>query len=83
MRPLWASQGILVMEKKLLTIAEFCHIYGVGQTFTYDLIKAGKIKALKAGRKTMIPVEAAQEWADSLEELKLDGAPGGNRTHTP
>jgi excisionase family DNA binding protein len=29
---------------------------------TYELINSGELRAVKVGRRTYVPVEAAQEW---------------------
>ena len=51
---------------KYLSVREFCTNYGIGKTLAYDLMKSGKLKALKLGRRTLIPSEAAEAWAANL-----------------
>ena len=46
--------------------AAFCRAYSVGMTFTYQLIKDGKLRARKAGAKTLILRKDAESWASSL-----------------
>ena len=52
------------------TIADFCRTYGVGQTFTYQQIKGGRLRAVKAGGRTLILRRDAEAWAQSLFEMR-------------
>ena len=49
-----------------LTLTGFTAEYGVGCSFIYDLIAAGKLRPVKAGSRTLIPRAEAQRWAASL-----------------
>jgi excisionase family DNA binding protein len=66
-----SSNGGLVClsAARALSIADFCRLYGVGRTTTYAQIKAGALKARKIGRRTVVPVEAAEAWLISLSFL--------------
>ena len=57
------------MKKRMLTINEFVELYGIGRTKTYQEINSARLKALKCGRRTLIPLEAAEEWLCSLKLL--------------
>lgn len=57
------------MERELFTITEFCKMAGIGRTLAYDLIKSGDLRAVKVGRKTMIPRAAIESWLGSLPTL--------------
>lgn len=57
--------------KAALTIPEFCQRYSVGRSFTYDEIKAGKLKIRKAGKKTLILTSDADNWLNALPESKV------------
>jgi excisionase family DNA binding protein len=52
--------------ERLLTVPQFNSRYNVGRTKTFDEIKNRRLKAVKVGRKTLIPTDAAEEWARSL-----------------
>lgn len=52
--------------KAAYSIAELCQIIGLGKTTVYSEISAGRIKTLKAGRRTLVP---ATEVAAFLERL--------------
>jgi len=51
------------------TLSAFCKAFGVGRTFTYREIKAGRLTASKAGHKTLILHSEANRWARSLPTL--------------
>jgi hypothetical protein len=53
-----------------MSLRAFCETYSVGRTKAYEEIKAGRLKAKKAGRRTIIGDEAAEEWWRSLPELQ-------------
>ncbi|MDP2874571.1 MAG: helix-turn-helix domain-containing protein [Holophaga sp.] len=37
-------------------------VLGIGRTFVFQLIKEGKLKAVKIGRRTLIPVVEAEAF---------------------
>jgi hypothetical protein len=51
------------------TLPDFCERYGIGRTKAYDEIKAGRLKARKNGRTTIIAETDAQAWLASLPQL--------------
>ena len=55
--------------KRLLTLREFCDLYGVGRTRAYELIKSGAITAVKLGRSTRITFDSAEAWAAGLPRI--------------
>jgi excisionase family DNA binding protein len=61
-------------HKRALTVDEFGEIYGPSRTTTYEEIRSGRLKALKLGRKTLIPRESADAWLAALPPLKTDAA---------
>jgi excisionase family DNA binding protein len=54
------------------TVREFCRVYGVGKSMTYELITAGILDARKAGKRTLITEESARAWFESLSAKSLD-----------
>ncbi|MDI7864076.1 helix-turn-helix domain-containing protein [Rhizobiaceae bacterium n13] len=54
--------------KVALTIPEFCNLYNVGRSFTYEEINAGRLKIRKAGKKTLILRTDADAWLQALPE---------------
>ncbi|HUZ31240.1 MAG TPA: DNA-binding protein [Xanthobacteraceae bacterium] len=52
------------------SLAAFCRTYNVGLTFTYQQIKDNKLRAVKAGNKTLVLQRDAEAWARSLPEMR-------------
>jgi excisionase family DNA binding protein len=46
----------------------FAADYGLSKSRVYELIYAGELRAVRAGRRILIPREAADEWLASLPE---------------
>jgi hypothetical protein len=53
-----------------LSVADFCRAYQVGQTFTYQQIKCGSLRAVKAGGRTLILRRDAESWVRALPEMR-------------
>lgn len=60
------------MEKQLMTREEFRATYSIGFTTLHKLINRGDIVRVKVGRKTLIPVESAKQWAAALQAPKIN-----------
>ena len=54
---------------RALSITDFCRLYGIGRTHAYAEISGGRLHARKAGRRTLITVDAAEAWLEQLPEL--------------
>ncbi len=50
-------------------ISQFCRTYGIGRTFCYSEIAAGRLKARKAANRTLILRSEAERWARSLPAM--------------
>ena len=44
----------------------------LGQTKLYEEIKLGRLKAVKYGRRTLIPAEALKDWLNNLPLMNED-----------
>jgi hypothetical protein len=53
-------------NKRVFSIADFCQSYGIGRTRAYAEIKAGRLRIIKAGRRSLIPIESAEAWLAAL-----------------
>jgi excisionase family DNA binding protein len=62
---------------RAFSVTEFCGRYGIGRTNAYQEISAGRLRALKVGRRTLITQEAAETWLASLPELQVANAGNG------
>lgn len=54
------------MERLLHTIPDAAEMLGVGRSTLYNLISAGEIKAVKVGRRTLIPQGELERYVRSL-----------------
>ena len=49
-----------------MSLHVFCETYGIGRTKAYEEINAGRLKARKAGKRTIITEDDAEEWLSLL-----------------
>lgn len=60
------------LEKRALTVEEFCSCYGIGRTLFYQEVKSGRLQVCKIGRRTLVRVDDAEAWLSaSLHEGRL------------
>lgn len=52
--------------KLALSVADVCHACSIGRSTFYEEVKAGRIRVLKAGKRTLIATGEVQRWLDSL-----------------
>lgn len=45
-----------------LTVKDFSAWAGIGTTKIYEELAKGTLRAVKAGKRTLIPMESAEEW---------------------
>jgi hypothetical protein len=67
-----AKQGKSTPQRSIqraLSIPEFCQRYGPGKSTAYQEIHAGRLRARKVGRRTIILVDDAECWLRDLPEL--------------
>ena len=55
---------------RAFSINEFCRRYGIGRTSAYQEIAAGRLRAVKAGRRTLVTREAAEAWLGTLSQVQ-------------
>lgn len=56
------------VEPLFLPLSEGFSVMGVGRTKGYQLVKEGKIKVVKIGRKSLTSVASLRSLADALIE---------------
>lgn len=54
------------------TIAEAAKITGLGRTKIYEELNSGRLKGVKAGRRTLIPHANIQQWLEGLEKYPVE-----------
>ena len=64
-----SEAGSATQSRRAFPIREFCVRYGIGRTHAYQQIAAGRLRAVKVGRRTLIPHDAAEAWLAALPEL--------------
>jgi hypothetical protein len=58
---------VIELAPLLVPVKQACTIIGRGQSALYELIGAGKIRAVKSDGRTLIVVESLREYAAKLE----------------
>jgi len=56
----------VALTKITLSIRDFCKVAGISRSRTYEEIKAGRLRILKCGRRTLITPEAVEGWIKTL-----------------
>ena len=55
------------MNSKLaVCILEAAEMIGVGRSSIYNLFRSGKLRAFKAGKRTLVKVEDIQRFVDNM-----------------
>jgi len=60
------------IEKHGLTIQEACTYSGIGKTKLYEAINSGKLKARKAGKRTLILSDDLRNYLSSLPLMRRE-----------
>lgn len=53
--------------KQTCTVDEVAAILGIEKTLTYNLVRVGRIPAIKCGNRWIIPISRFQQWLDGEE----------------
>lgn len=56
------------MEKELETIPEFCWRHSVSRTAFYGLVRDGRIRITKVGRRSLVARADSEAFRESLRE---------------
>lgn len=54
--------------KAAMTITEFCQWASIGRSTFYQQVKGGRIPLRKVGRKSIVRLDDAEAWLNSLPE---------------
>ena len=52
-----------------LTVREFCERYRLGHTLVYEMIKDGRLRAVKCGGRTLLLAKDVNAWEQSLRTV--------------
>lgn len=58
------------------SIEEAAGALGIGRTYVYQLIKEGRLKVVRLGRRTLVPLDALND----LLRINASGAPADSPT---
>ena len=58
---------------EILNIEQFCELLDVGKSTGYNLLKSGKIKGFKIGKKWKIPTKSIEEFILTEAKIKYTG----------
>lgn len=64
------SQTNLPASRVSYSIEEFAALTGLGRTRVFAEMKLGRLHAVKAGRRTLIPAAEVERWLAALDVRK-------------
>lgn len=57
-------------RQRAMSVVEFCNRYGIGRTMAYAEIKTKRLRARKAGKRTIITEDDAEDWLRHLPVIE-------------
>lgn len=64
------STSEVEVPRAALSVNEACASLSISRSKLYEEVAAGRLKALKAGSRTLIPVASRDAWLNSLPDAK-------------
>jgi len=64
------ADSTIPTQRRAMSVATFCRRYGLGRTRTYAELKAGRLRAHKIGKRTIITLDDAEQWLSQLPLMK-------------
>jgi excisionase family DNA binding protein len=64
------STSEVEVPRAALSVNETCVSLSISRSKLYEEVAAGRLKALKAGSRTLIPVTSRDAWLSNLPEAK-------------
>jgi excisionase family DNA binding protein len=52
-----------------VTVREFSRRYRLGRTLVYEMIKDGRLRAVKCGQRTLVLAKDIKDWEQSLRPV--------------
>src|SRR5829696_7129547 len=56
----------VAVEPLFISVSAAAKALGVGRTYAYELIDRGRLRAVRDGRRRLVPVESVREYAARL-----------------
>ena len=66
--------GQTTERKRMISVAEFCHLYGIGKSLAYAEMTSGHLRFCKIGRSRRIRVDDAEAWSISTRQPLPSGS---------
>ena len=63
------------IELGAMTVNDFCRKYRIGRTKFYEEIKAGRLRAVKCGKRTLVLNRDSTAWERSISTVCLPQSP--------
>lgn len=54
------------LNKAAYRVEEFAELHGIGRSTAYREIAEGRLRIVKLGRRTLVPVDAIRDWLAAL-----------------
>jgi len=58
-------------DQVTVSVADAVRMLGICRSRVYQEIRAGRIQAVKSGRRTLIPVQSLHDWTSNLPPIVL------------
>lgn len=60
---------LVIEPPRCLSVEEAARLLNVGRSTAYDLIRTGRLRSVKIGRRRLVPRDALDALVASLEEV--------------
>lgn len=65
------TEGNPIGSRLLYSLAEFRNLTSLSKTRVFEELKEGRLRAVKCGRRTLIPAAEVEAWIASLEGRRI------------
>lgn len=67
-----SNKGDRMHNQLTYTIDEASKVIGLGRTRLYEELNSGRLKGVRAGRRTLIPHASIEDWLNELDAYLAD-----------
>lgn len=57
------------LSKLAYSIEDFCELVGIGRSGAFREIREGRLRAVKIGRRVLVPAAELKTWLERLAEI--------------